>query len=369
MARTPPVDAVGDRRRDRPSRCLNSVVRSVRTSADLVYGHVSMTTSTRIICPYCGSNERLQRVCASCGGLLDLASRAATAKDIGPWFLRDPDRPFFPGFTHSRLHRMVRDGQLRADSIVRGPTTDGFWLPADRVPGLAQMLGRCHGCQGLVGSDDQACPRCGVPLGFEHQLPLSPLQAEDQDAASALELIKHAQYRQISRLQNQVRLQAIALAIAAGVLFLGVVVFLTGILTPASPASDDGEDPVAVESAPVEVEVDAPQPIEEAVSTEPAFEDSTPPSPPPVEAAAESPAVEVAEAPKSESDGVAAIEEKLLEQLRDVTPEQGALINRIGELLGVAKSRSRSELERSDAIREAFRIIDDQLVNEQEDLM
>ena len=330
-----------------------------------------MTSSSRIICPYCGSNERLDRVCASCGGLLDLASRAATAQDIGPWFLRDPARPFFPGFTQLRLHRMVRDGQLKANSIVRGPTTGGFWLPADRVPGLAQMLGRCHGCQGLVGSDDQACPRCGVPLGFEHQIPLSPVQADDQEAASALELIKHAQYRRISRLQNQVRLQAISLAIAAGVIFLGIVVFLTGMLTP---SSNGPEEPASAESLPARVEADPPpRPVAESEMSDPeiggtntSIETSLEV---PNEAPASTAAVESPEMPEAAPNDVAAIEEKLLEQLRDVTPEQGALINRIGELLGVAKSRSRSELERSDAIDEAFRLIDDRLVTEQEDLM
>jgi len=69
------------------------------------------------------------------------------------------------------------------------------------------------------------------------------------------------------------------------------------------------------------------------------------------------------------SDGVAAIEDKLLEQLRDVTPAQGALITRIGELLGIAKSRDRSTLERTEAINDACSLIDDRLVDEQQELM
>jgi RNA polymerase subunit RPABC4/transcription elongation factor Spt4 len=331
-----------------------------------------MTTSSRIICPYCGSNEPLERVCGSCGGLLDLASRAATAQDIGPWFLRAPQRPFFPGFTHSRLHRMVRDGQLKSDSIVRGPTTGGFWMPADRVPGLAQMLGCCHGCQSMVGPDDQACPRCGVPLGFEHQISAPVVAADHQDASAALELIKHAQYRRISRLQNQIRFQAIALAIAAGVIFLGGVIYFSGILEP-DPLKQ--EVLVAVDPKPV---LTASDPEENPVSTNPAV--STPPAPvesvalnaamdSTPEASTSSPELEPDPVPEIPPDGVAAIEDKLFKQPRDVTPEQSALITRIGELLGIAKSRDRSAFERNEAIDDACRLIDDHLVDEQDELM
>ena len=342
--------------------------RRVGRGLKLVYGPFLMTTSSRIICPYCGSNEPVDQVCGTCGGLLDPASRAATAQDIGPWFLRVPQRPFFLGFTHARLHRMVRDGQLTANSIVRGPTTGGFWLPADRVPGLAQMLGCCHGCRSLVGSDDQACPRCGVPLGFEHQLSPTAVAVSDKDSGSALELIKHAQYRRIARLQNQVRLQAMALAVAAGVIFLGGVIYFTGIFTSDAIQSD----PLAAADSESEaVSTDSNSAVTASESeTLPAG--SSPPTEVPdsmPEATNTSAELEADPVQDAASDGVAAIEDKLLEQLRDVTPAQGALITRIGELLGIAKSRDRSTLERTEAINDACSLIDDRLVDEQQELM
>ena len=324
----------------------------------------NMSTSAQKICPYCGSPEQAGSVCGSCGGLLDHASRAATAQDIGPWFVRNADRPFFPGCTDARLRRMIRDGQLRRDSIVRGPTTGGFWLPADRVPGLAQMLGFCHACEGMVGSDDPTCPRCGVPLGLEHQLPVGGARVESSSMDAAVELIKHAQYKKISRLQSQVRFQAIALAVCIGVVFVGMVVYLTGLLEQESLA------PVAIEA------------VSPSVETAPSFGDQVEMSGAPEDAPAtsdefETPDAPVAPAPVEEvvviedppMDPVDATKQQLLEQLHAVTPEQAALIGRLGALMEVSKVPSGPVAERLQATEEAFRLIDEALVDEQDGFM
>ena len=78
----------------------------------------------------------------------------------------DESRPFSPD-AQTPFNRMVRDGTIDRDTIIRGPTTNGFWLPAGRVPGRPAAGGR-HGCGGMVGVDSD-CGRCGITL-FEHNM-------------------------------------------------------------------------------------------------------------------------------------------------------------------------------------------------------
>ena len=169
-------------------------------------------------------------------------------------------------------------------------------------------------------------------------------------------------------MQNQVRLQAMALAVAAGVIFLGGVIYFTGIFTSDAIQSD----PLAAADSESEaVSTDSNSAVTASESeTLPAG--SSPPTEVPdsmPEATNTSAELEADPVQDAASDGVAAIEDKLLEQLRDVTPAQGALITRIGELLGIAKSRDRSTLERTEAINDACSLIDDRLVDEQQELM
>jgi hypothetical protein len=226
----------------------------------------------------------------------------------------------------------------------------------------------------MVGPDDQACSRCGIPLGFEHQLSSVSDASGDENAASALELIKHAQYRKIARLQNQIRIQAMALAVAAGVIFLGGVIYFTGILTsdatPSNPPAATTPETAAV-STDSDSTVTASESESESESETRPAESSPPPEVPDsmAQATNASTGLEADQVQDPASDGVAAIEDKLLEQLRDVTPAQGALITRIGELLGTANSRDLSAFERTEAINDACRLIDDRLVDEQEELM
>lgn len=314
-----------------------------------------MTNSTRIICPYCGAREPLARCCGSCGGLLDPASRAATAQDVGPWYVRDESRPFFPGCSDARLKRMVRDGLIQRNTILRGPTTDGFWLPASRVPGVARMLGVCHGCSAMVGPESPTCGRCGVPLSFEHNQPAVDPAAGDPSGASAVELIKHAQYRHISRLQLIVRLQGIGLAILCGALFIGVVAWLVGLLEesdPIEPAATAQVEPLATTNdaglldVPVEPEIPLRDPDE--VATDPL------PDPP----------------PSAEESSTDDLRDQVVEELnRDVTADQAALITRLGTLLDRASARDLPSVDRSRAIDEAFGLIDEALVEETNEIM
>lgn len=122
----------------------------------------------RSVCPYCGAEREAGGArCDGCGGMPDPLSRQATQNEMGPWFVRDERSPFLPGCSMRTLRRWVRTGRLRPESVLRGPSTGQFWLPALRVPGVARLFGRCHSCELGVGADDSVCGGCGATLDVE----------------------------------------------------------------------------------------------------------------------------------------------------------------------------------------------------------
>ena len=124
-----------------------------------------MAKVTLLICPYCGQTQPQVERCRSCGGLLEPLSRQATHNAMGPWFVRDPDRPHQPGCSYETLVKLVEREQIAKHTIIRGPTTRQFWTIAKRVPGVAHLLGYCHNCAASVDPADHGCHACGVPFG------------------------------------------------------------------------------------------------------------------------------------------------------------------------------------------------------------
>ena len=118
-----------------------------------------------LICPYCGETQPQADRCRSCAGILEPLSRQATHNAMGPWFVRDPDRPHQPGCSYETLVRLVERGQVGKYTIIRGPTTKQFWTIAKRVPGVAHLLTYCHNCDASVDPGDHGCHACGVPFG------------------------------------------------------------------------------------------------------------------------------------------------------------------------------------------------------------
>ncbi len=118
-----------------------------------------------VICPYCGETQGTAERCRSCGGLFEPLSRQATHNAMGPWYVRDPGKPFHPGCSYETLVRMIDRGQVTKYSIVRGPTTKQYWTVAKHVPGVAHLLGYCHNCDASVDPGDHGCHVCGVPFG------------------------------------------------------------------------------------------------------------------------------------------------------------------------------------------------------------
>ncbi len=76
-----------------------------------------------LICPYCGQTQPQVERCRSCGGLLEPLSRQATHNAMGPWFVRDPDRPHQPGCSYETLVSLVEREQIAKHTILRGSIT------------------------------------------------------------------------------------------------------------------------------------------------------------------------------------------------------------------------------------------------------
>ena len=126
---------------------------------------MSSTKTKVLICPYCGDTQPASERCRMCGGLFEPLSRQASHNAMGPWFVRDENRPFSPGASYETIVKLIERGQVNRYTILRSPTTKQFWTVARRVPGIAHLLGYCHNCDANVGKDDHGCPSCGVPFG------------------------------------------------------------------------------------------------------------------------------------------------------------------------------------------------------------
>jgi len=124
-----------------------------------------MTKTKVVICPYCGETQSATERCRGCGGLFEPLSRQATHNAMGPWFIRDPGKPFQPGCSYETIVRMIDRGQVSKYSIVRGPTSRQFWTVAKHLPGVAHLLGYCHNCDASVDPGDNGCHVCGVSFG------------------------------------------------------------------------------------------------------------------------------------------------------------------------------------------------------------
>ena len=117
-----------------------------------------------ILCPYCGSLQAAGERCQECGGLFEPFSRRATQLSMGPWYIRDKNRPFRPGCSYEVLVKQVGAGKVKASSVIRGPTTRQFWSVARHVPGVAHLLGYCHRCGEHVEPTAPSCPHCQEPF-------------------------------------------------------------------------------------------------------------------------------------------------------------------------------------------------------------
>ncbi|MEL7087360.1 MAG: hypothetical protein AAGL98_02780 [Planctomycetota bacterium] len=139
-----------------------------------------------ILCPYCGHTQAPRDKCVSCGGLFEPLSRRATQIAMGPWTVRDKAQPFRPGCSYEVLKKMIEAGRIGPTTVLRGPTTRQFWSIARNVPGVAHLLGYCHGCGKHVPKEGLgACPHCATPFKGVRQRNELGLQFPHRRAAEA----------------------------------------------------------------------------------------------------------------------------------------------------------------------------------------
>ncbi|MEM9110722.1 MAG: hypothetical protein AAGC72_11935 [Planctomycetota bacterium] len=135
-------------------------------------------------CPYCGQLQDSieEGRCTSCNGLFEPLSQIATQLAMGPWYIRDEDRPFMPGFSEEILRQQVSAGRINANTILRGPTTNQFWMSAGDVPGISRLMGTCHACHQEVEPTDTTCYFCKADMSLPSDVDSLGLKYTTQEA-------------------------------------------------------------------------------------------------------------------------------------------------------------------------------------------
>jgi hypothetical protein len=145
----------------------DSVRAQVMQAARRIAGDPPRPQLRSIVCPYCGSVTPDSGRCGQCGGRFDPLSRQATQNQMGPWEIRDDRVPFRPGCSYTTLTRLIEQGVIGTETVLRGPSTRQFWMLARHTPGVAHKLGLCHNCQSEVRPDAFACPNCEATFEVE----------------------------------------------------------------------------------------------------------------------------------------------------------------------------------------------------------
>jgi len=147
--------------------------------------------SKLVICPYCGHTQSNKDRCESCGGYFEPLSRMATQIAMGPWFVRDTSQPFRPGCSIEVIRKQIKSGKIKANTVLRGPTTRQFWTVARFAPGVAHLLGYCDACGAHVDPSDLRCHECGHSfLVHEDRNQLGLQYPSDDEAERAERLLE-----------------------------------------------------------------------------------------------------------------------------------------------------------------------------------
>ena len=337
-----------------------------------------MSKSSPHICPYCGASQVRGSSCPDCGGLQDEESRQATAAELGPWFKRDTERPFFLGCSMARMAWMIRTGHVTRRSIIRGPTTEGFWKQADRVPGIAHLFGVCHSCGERVHPKQKVCAVCQSSLFIQppvlNESPIipsadQPVSSEEDSISASISLVSRAQYRRIERLQNTIRFQIILLALTISLLCACVFII---IFFMNRRVVDLPEQPVVESDSSGQMDFDRlsqQQAGESGLRTlrpNAVYEDESPSATNAEVTYRNNEAQETTPVEPASEYGDEVLEE-ILEVMRDVTPAQQTLLRQLRIQMDRAEDRDATIGKRIDAIGRARQLIDDFLPTETDD--
>ena len=119
------------------------------------------TIEGRHVCPFCGAvRDQADGVCMRCTMESSPATRQATKSRIGPWYVLQTRNPAAPGMKYETLLTFVRKGRVKAQSIVRGPTTHQLWRFASQVKGLSREFYLCYSCGRAIAREATVCLHC-----------------------------------------------------------------------------------------------------------------------------------------------------------------------------------------------------------------
>lgn len=239
-------------------------------------------------CPYCGEAQQLPagggeagRRCSACRGFLDPLSLDASRQQMGDWQIRDADRPFRPGCDLATLRRLASRGGLSPESIIRGPSTQGFWTRAAVVPGVSHLVGRCYSCHAPAHPDHAACERCGSVFllrappptpqsttGHSSTAPSASTVAADDDQACVDDVATAIELRRLRKHANRWRSRAVAAGLAAIAFALVAGGTLLVVALRAAPVEAKGDPPTtsAAPSGTPESGIALPAPQQSAVA-------------------------------------------------------------------------------------------------------
>ncbi len=155
----------------------------------------SEQTEQLILCPYCGHAQFGGERCQACSGLFEPLSRRATQLAMGPWQIRDKHNPFKPGCCYDIIKRMAAAGKIKSTTVLRGPTTRQFWSIARNVPGVAHLIGYCHGCVAHVSPSDAKCGKCSAVFAEPRERNALGLVFKTDDEAKQGQLALDAELR------------------------------------------------------------------------------------------------------------------------------------------------------------------------------
>lgn len=71
-----------------------------------------------------------------------------------------------PGFNEAILRQQITAGRITANTILRGPTTNQFWVNAADAPGVSRLMGTCHACHQPVEPTDTTCQFCKADMSL-----------------------------------------------------------------------------------------------------------------------------------------------------------------------------------------------------------
>lgn len=97
-----------------------------------------------------------------------------------------------PGFNEAILRQQVATGRINANTILRGPTTNQFWMNAADTPGVSRLMGTCHTCHEAVQPTDTVCAFCNADMSLPEDVDSLGLRytTEEERAAAQQEIVE-----------------------------------------------------------------------------------------------------------------------------------------------------------------------------------